>query len=315
MKKRLAMLFGGLAALAVAAFGAPASAETYPVRPITFIVPWPGGGTTDIIGRLLAEAMSKELGQPIAVVDRVGGGGALGTKQAFDAPKDGYTVLVTTSGNHVLTPITGNVGYKPDDFVGIGQISSRTLVLATKGDKWKNVADFIKDAKANPGKYTFGAVPNVLPYIVTAAFAKAAGIELTHVPQTGGATGVTGVLGGHLDLVPESLESMQQYLKSGAMKALVVFNDKRDPAAPDVPTAKELGFDVIGNPWTGLAVAKGTPPEIVEKLRAVMAKVAKDPAFVALVEKSGAGVEYLDGPSFTALFSRDFEKFKAAMGK
>ena len=93
----------------------------------------------------------------------------------------------------------------------------------------------------------------------------------------------------------------------------MVFNAARDPALPDIPTAKELGFDVVGNPWTGLAVAKGTPDAVVAKLRAVMAKVAKDPAFVATVEKTGAGIEYLDGPAFTALFSRDFAKFKAAV--
>ncbi len=133
------------------------------------------------------------------------------------------------------------------------------------------------------------------------------------MPQTGGAPGVTGVLGGHLDLVPESLESMQQHLKSGAMTALVVFNETRDPALPDVPTAKELGFDVVGNPWTGLAVAKGTPDPVVAKLRTVMAKVAKDPAFVEAVAKTGASIEYLDGPAFTALFARDFAKFKAAV--
>lgn len=312
MKTTRRLLIGALAALPLAAHAFTASAQQYPAKPITFVVPWPAGGTTDIIGRLLGDAMAKELGQPVAVVNRVGGGGAVGTKAAFDAPKDGYTVLVTTSGNHVLTPIKGNVGYQPDDFIGIGQISSRTLILATKADRWKSARELIADAKANPGKFTFGAVPNVLPYLVASGFAKAAGIQLTHVPQTGGAPGVTGVLGGHLDLVPESLESVQQHLKSGAMRGLVVFNEARDPAAPDVPTAKELGFDVVGNPWTGLAVAKGTPEPIVLRLREVMAKVAKDPAFVTLVERSGASIEYLDGPTFTTLFSRDFEKFKAA---
>src|SRR3546814_2726347 len=108
------IVLGTLLAVPLAVGSLPALAQEYPVKPITFIVPWPAGGTTDIMGRLLGEAMSKDLGQPIAVVNRVGGGGALGTKAAFDAPKDGYTVLVTTSGNHVLTPIKGNVGYKPE---------------------------------------------------------------------------------------------------------------------------------------------------------------------------------------------------------
>ena len=293
-----------------------ARAADYPEKPITFIVPWPAGGTTDIIGRLLADGMSTDLGKPIAVVNRVGAGGSLGTKAALDAPKDGYTVLVTTSGNHILTPLAKDVGYKSADFAPIGQVSSRTLALGVKADApWKNLADLQKDAKANPGKFTFGAVPNVLPFLTLDQWTKAAGVSLTFVPQQGGAPGVTGTLGGHLHMVPESLSSMNSHLKAGSMRALAVFNDERDPAAPDVPTAKEQGFAVFGNPFTGLAVAKGTPDAVVARLRQAMAKVVKDPAFQDKALKTGSDVTYLDGPAFGKVWERDWTAYAPLLQK
>lgn len=316
MKRHRRTILAALAALPLVAAPLVAPAADYPSKPITFIVPWPAGGTTDIVGRLLADAMSGRLGQPVAVVNRVGAGGSLGTKAALDAPKDGYTVLVTTSGNHILTPLAKDVGYKADDFVAIGQIASRTLALGVKSDKpWKNLKDLQKDAAANPGKYTFGAVPNVMPFLTLDQWARMAGVQLTHVPQKGGAPGVTGTLGGHLDMVPESLSSMQSHLKAGTMRALAVFNEARDPAAPDVPTAKEQGFAVFGNPFTGLAVAKGTPQAAVEALRKAMQQAATDPGFQDKAVKAGSNVTYLDGPAFAAVWARDWAAYAPVLQK
>jgi len=315
MKRRI--FLGTTAALALLA-GAPFAgfAADYPAKPITFVVPWPAGGTTDIIGRLLADAMSTDLGKPIAVVNRVGAGGSLGTKAVLDAPKDGYTVLVTTSGNQILTPLAKNVGYTSADFVPIGQVSSRTLALGVKADApWKNLADLQKDAKANPGKYTFGAVPNVLPFLTLDQWTKMAGVQLTFVPQQGGAPGVTGTLGGHLSMVPESLSSMNSHLKAGTMRALAVFNEERDPAAPDVPTAKEQGFAMFGNPFTGLAVARGTPDAAVKRLRQSMAKVVMEPAFQDKAMKAGSNVTYLDGEAFGKVWARDWEAYAPVLQK
>jgi tripartite-type tricarboxylate transporter receptor subunit TctC len=315
MKRRI--FLGTTAALALLGSAPLAGfAADYPEKPITFVVPWPAGGTTDIIGRLLADAMSTDLGKPIAVVNRVGAGGSLGTKAVLDAPKDGYTVLVTTSGNQILTPLAKNVGYKSSDFVPIGQVSSRTLALGVKADApWKNLADLQKDAKANPGKFTFGAVPNVLPFLTLDQWTKLAGVQLTFVPQQGGAPGVTGTLGGHLSMVPESLSSMNSHLKAGTMRALAVFNEERDPAAPDVPTAKEQGFAVFGNQFTGLAVAKGTPDAAVKRLRQSMAKVVMEPAFQDKAMKAGSNVTYLDGEAFGKVWARDWEAYAPVLQK
>lgn len=297
-------------AMVAAALAAPASAQEYPQRPITLIVPWSAGGTTDIMARLFAPELSEELGQPVAVVNRVGGGGALGTQEALEST-DGHTILMTTSGNHVLTPLANDVGYAADDFTGIGQLAIRTLILAVREDApWTDLASLQEDAKADPGAYTFAAVPKVLPYLTLQSWADEAGVELVHVPQQGGAPGVNAVLGGHVDMVPESLSSVKSHLDAGDMRGLAVFNEERDPEAPDVPTAAEQGFEIYGNPFTGVAVAEGTPDEVVEKLREATARIAEDPEFRDRMAKAGATVDYRDGPGLEERWSRDWETYK-----
>lgn len=308
MKRRMFLLAGAVAG--VVAGITPAMSQSYPERPITMIVPWSAGGTTDIVARLFAAELGTELGQPVAVVNIVGGGGALGTSEALQAT-DGYTIIMTTSGNHILTPLANDVGYAHDDFVGIGQLSVRTLVLAVLSEKpWQSLTDLQEDAAANPGAYTFGAVPNVLPFLTLSSWANAAGVELLHVPQQGGAPGVNGVLGGILDMVPESLSSVQQHLQAGTMRGLAVFNAERDPVAPDVPTAAEQGFEVYGNPFTGVAVAGGVSDEVVETLRTATAKIASDPAFQERMATAGDSVTYLDGPAFEAVWARDWDAYE-----
>jgi tripartite-type tricarboxylate transporter receptor subunit TctC len=306
-----------LLALSLSVVGAAtAGAQGYPAKPLRIIVTWNAGGTTDITARLFAPELARELGQPVAVINIVGGGGALGTKEVLDAPKDGYTLLMTTSGNHILTPLNKKVGYTQADFIPIGQLSSRTLALAVRADApWKTLADLQKDAKANPGKYTFGAVPNVLPFLTLSAWTKMAGISLVHVPQQGGAPGVTNTLGGHLNMVPESLASLLSHVRDGKLRILAIFNDERDPAAPDLPTAAEQGFKVYGNPFTGLAVAKGTPQPIVDKLIAATAKIAKDPAFQEKMKKAGDVVSYLDAKAFGEVWKRDWAAYEPILAK
>lgn len=304
----------GAAAVALLA-AMPATAQSWPEKPVTMMVTWNAGGTTDIIARLFAEELSGELGQPVPVVNRVGGGGALGTSEAL-AATDGYTVLMTTSGNHILTPLTNDVGYSFDDFEPIGQLSSRTLALAVLDDKpWTNLDDLKAAAAADPGALTFAAVPNVLPYLTLVDWAEKAGVELTNVPMQGGAPGVTAALGGHVDMVIESLSSVNAHLQEGTMRGLAVFNSERDPAAPDVPTAAEQGYDVYGNPFTGVAIAKGVPEEVVARLEEATARIAADAEFQDRMMKAGANVEYLDAAAFGQVWARDWETFEPILSQ
>ena len=295
---------------------AAASAQDYPSKPITLVVTWPAGGSTDVIARLLAEPLGEELGQPVAVVNRKGGGGSLGTKAVLDAPKDGYTVLMTTSGNHILTPLKKDVGYRYDDFVPIGQLVAASLVLAVREDSpWQTLDDMIADVKANPGKYTFGAVPSTMPHLTLNALAEAAGLELVHIPMQGGAPGVKALLAGDVDMLPANASSVASNLKAGKLRALAVFNAERDPAFPDIPTAKEQGYAVFGNPFVGLAVAKGVPQEAIDRLRAALEKVANDPEFQAKAVKTATAITYLPAEEFGAIWERDWNAYEPVLRK
>lgn len=306
-----AKLFAMLAALVPALWLGAAHAQSYPSKPITLIVTWPAGGSTDVIARLFAEPLGAALGQPVAVVNRAGGGGSLGTMAALDAPKDGHTLLMTTSGNHVLTPAKQDVGYTYEDFVPIGQLVAATIMLAVHADApWKTLADFVKDAKANPGKFLFGGVPNGMPHLTLNGLASAAGLELVHVPMKGGAPGATALLAGDIQALPANAATVASNVKAGKMRALAMFGAQRDPAFPDVPTAKEQGYAVFGSPFVGVAVAKGVPRGAIDKLRAAVAQVAKDPDFRAKALKTATVITYLPAQQFGEVWARDWRAYR-----
>jgi tripartite-type tricarboxylate transporter receptor subunit TctC len=291
-----------------------AQAQSYPSKPITLIVTWPAGGSTDVIARLLADPLGTALGQPVAVVNRAGGGGSLGTMAALEAPKDGYTVLMTTSGNHVLTPLKKDVGYRYDSFVPIGQLVAATVMLAVRADsKWKTLADFVKDAKANPGKYTFGAVPNGMPHLTLGGLEKVAGLKLVHVPQKGGAPGAKALLAGDVDVLPANASTVASNLKAGKMRALAMFGSKRDAAFRDVPTATEQGYAVLGSPFVGVAIAKGVPQDAIDTLRAAVKKVANDKDFQAKALKTATVITYLPADEFGAVWARDWKAYEPVL--
>lgn len=306
--KHLARVLGLLAA---ALWLGAAQAQSYPSKPITLIVTWPAGGSTDVIARLFAEPFGQALGQPVAVVNRAGGGGSLGTMAALEAPKDGHTVLMTTSGNHVLTPGKQDVGYTYEDFVPIGQLVAATIMLAVRADApWQSLADFVKDAKANPGKFLFGGVPNGMPHLTMNGLAKAAGLELVHVPMKGGAPGATALLAGDIQALPANASTVASNLKAGKLRALASFGEERDPAFPGVPTAKEQGYAVFGSPFVGVAVAKGVPQAAIEKLRAATAQVAKSEDFQEKALKTATDITYLPADKFGEVWARDWKTYR-----
>lgn len=308
-----------LAAMALGFAGAatlPATAQDYPSKPIQMIVTWNAGGSTDVLARLLADPLGEALGVPVAVVNRAGGGGALGTMAALDAPKDGYTILATTSGNHILTPLKNDVGYTYEDFVPIGQLVAASILLAVKTDSpWQTLDDFVSDVKANPGKYNFGAVPSVIPHLTLQSLIDKEGLDIVLVPQQGGGPGATALLNGTIDVQPANAATVASNIKGGTMRALAVFGKERDAAFPDVPTAAEQGYEVYGSPFVGLAVAKGTPEEAITKLREALETVAKDPDFQEKVLKTASEITYLPADEFGAVWERDWNTFKPMLQK
>jgi tripartite-type tricarboxylate transporter receptor subunit TctC len=300
-------------ALALAALviflAAPVSA--YPTKAIEVVVPFPAGGRTDIIARQFAATASKHLGQQMVVVNKVGGGGAVGTAAVIGAPPDGYTLIATTIGNQILRPLSAQVPYRYDQLSAIGQIAASPLGLATRPDRpWKSLQELAADAKKRPNEISFAANLLLLPHLTVAAYAERAGVQLKHVPQTGDAPGITAALGGHIDLVVSANSTLVSHVKSGALRVLGTFSAARDPALPDVPTAKEQGYAVIGEPWTGLAAPPSTPADVLAKLRSVFAAVMKDPEFLAGMQKIGEEPRPLDHVAFAARWKQDWDEFE-----
>lgn len=289
----------------------PAAAQDYPSKPIELVVPWNAGGSTDVIARLLADPLGDELGTPVAVRNVAGGGGSQGSQAVLDAPKDGYTVLATTSGNHILTPLTNDVGYRYDDFVPIGQIVAANIILAVDAESpWQSLDDLVEALKADPEEYLFGGVPDSTPQLTFNALEREAGIKAVHLPMQGGAPGANALLAGDIDFLPANAATVASNLKAGKMRGLAVFSKERDEAFPDIPTAEEQGYPVYGSPFVGLAMAKGVPQERIEILRSALKAVAKDPEFRKRAEKTATAVTYLPAEEFGEVWARDWKTYK-----
>lgn len=294
MKTRLLIFL----ALLVVAVTTPAQAD-YPTKPIELIAPYPAGGPADVLARILAQAAGPHLGQSVVVVNKPGGGGTVGTAFAARAKADGYTVLVAAIPPTVIQPHLVKVPYTSQDFVPVAQLSSRTLVLSVKASApFKKLSDLLDQARREPGKLVYTTTQGTVPHLVGADLFKRAGVQLTLVPQAGDAPALTMVLGGNADAVISSRVSALPHVQASTLRPLVVFNEARDPILSDVPTARESGFDVVGNPWTGVALAKGTPEEIVKRWEDLLAKLARDPAFIEALKKVGEDVVYLGRAEF-----------------
>lgn len=314
--KKPAMLLGAVG-LAMVAMAGDAFAQAYPSKPITFVVPWGAGGRTDIVGRMVSNVMGSILGQPIAVVNRTGGRGAVGTKFVLDAPKDGYTVLVTTPGNQILGPVHRDVGFVPSDFRGVGRVAVGSVILASNTKQpFNDAKTMIEYAKANPGKVSYSGVKNVLPWLAAEALAGKAGLKFKHVPAKGDADAVPMALGGHVNMVSaSSLNAIASHVTAGTMKPLMVFADQRIKELPDTPTATELGYAVTASPWTGVAVAKGVPEDRLQTLRDALKKAVETKSIQNFAKASKTTLSYLDGPGFEKQWDNEFNTFKAVVKK
>ena len=277
--------------IAIAAFGvlisAAAGAQEYPTKPITLIVPWPAGGSTDISMRAIAERASKELGQPIAIDNRAGGGGTVGpATMAAAAKPDGYTIAQIPITVFRL-PLMQDVSWDPaKDFTYIVHLTGYTFGVTTSADgpfkTWQDVVDF---AKANPGKVTY-ATPGTGTslHVGMEQIAAKAGIKLTQVPFKGGAETNAAVLGQHTMLQADST-GWKPLVDAKQLRLLMVWTAKRSPNYPDTPTLQELGYSMVYDSPFGIAGPKGMDPKIVAKLHDAFKKAVEDPAVIATLAK------------------------------
>ena len=303
----LALLCG---ASLLAVFPAAAQ-EPFPSRPIQLVVAQAPRGAADLHARPLAQAMERFLRQPVVVVNKTGAGGVMGTQFVASSRADGYTLLVAMPGFFINPQVDilfdRPPRFKPEQFTPIARLSAEPLVLvAHPARPWKSVADLVADAKRRPGDITYASsgVYTGL-HFPTEIFASAAGITMKHVPYNGAGPAVIALLGGHVDALATGLGTVLAHIKSGGLRALATSGDRRLAALPDVPTLKELGFDVEYYLQVGIVARKDTPAPALKVLREAVKQAVRDPEFEAAMALLGTAVSYLDADEYQDLWAKD----------
>ena len=278
---------------------------------MTFINPFPPGGAVDVVARPLAAVLEPILKQPVVIETKAGAAGQVGAQFAASATPDGYTLLmhiVSISGFAEVDKLFGRpVKFTRDDFIPIARFIADPMVLVVNDQQpYKSLKEFVDDAKKRPNELIFSSsgLYGAL-HLPTALFMRAAGVQMKHLPTNGGGPALTAILGNNSQVLVSSIAASSAQMKAGKLKALACFGDKRAPALPDVPTMKELGYNVEFYLWVGMFAPKGTPEPIVTALREASRKAAADAKFAEAMKNLGQDVAYLDQAEFKAFWDAD----------
>lgn len=294
LQKAAALRTALLALAAVVGATAPlaALADAYPDHPIRFVVPYPPGGGTDVIARIVQPRLQALLGQSIVIDNKGGAGGSLGTEVVSRAAPDGYTVLFTLSSHTINPAIFPKLSYDTlKDFEPVGLVASLPQLLAANpGVPVRSVADLIAQAKAAPDKFSFASVGNGSPgHLAGELMMIRTGTHMVHIPYRGGGPAVTDVVGGQVPLIWVSIPAAAQQVKAGKLRALAVSTVKRSPAFPDVPTMQEAGVaDFEVDSWYAMLVPAKTPRAVIDKLNKALNAVLAEPAIRSQLLDQGA---------------------------
>jgi tripartite-type tricarboxylate transporter receptor subunit TctC len=305
----------------LAAAGLAAAQAAYPSKPVTMIVPFPPGGLADVVGRPVAEAMGRELGQSVIIENKPGAGGGIGMAAASKAAPDGYTILMSLSSFTVLPEADVVIGRSPmyslNSLRPIARFTADPTVLAVRADApWKTVKDFIEDAKRRPGAINYGSSGNYgTMHVPMEILAQNTGIKLTHVPYTGAGPAVVALLGGQIDAVSSGPATVLQQVKAGKLRVLAHWGNARLQTLPEVPSLKESGYDAEYAQWSGLFVPAGTPEPIVQKLRAAARFAANDPQVKDVILNAGSPILYQDTPDFEKYVQADARRMADVVKK
>jgi len=310
----------GSAAAAAALAARPATAqEPYPARPVTFINPFPPGGAVDVVGRPFAAALEPLLKQPVIIETKAGAAGAVGAQFAANAKPDGYTLLAHLPSISGFAAVDAMFGRTPKftraDFIPIARLTEGPLVLVVNDQQpYKTLKEFVDDAKKNPNKLIFSSsgLYGAL-HLPTALFMQAAGVQMKHLPTAGGGPALTAILGNNSQVLVTSIAAASAQMKAGKLRALACYSPKRAAATPDVPTLKELGYNVEFSIWVGLFAPKGTPEPVIAKLRAETKNAVANEQFRKAIANIGDVVAYLDQPEFKAFWDTDAKRVESAV--
>ena len=311
---RLAFVSVACAALVSLVSGPAAWAQAdYPSKPVKIIVPFPAGGTSDVMGRMVADELSKILKQPFVVENVGGAGGVIGTERGAKSAPDGYTIIQTGVGQsavaHGLDP---NLKYNSNtDFVHISQVHSGPNVLVVHPSlPFKTLKELVDYAKVNPGKLDYGFTPAASGHMAMELFKQTAGIFMLGIPYRGGGPMMTDMLGGNIKVMFINQDVALQHIRAGKLRPLAVSSERRNGLYPDVPTIAESGykgFEALS--WSGMSVPRGTPQAIVDKLEAAMTSALTSGAMRQRLESQGFVVPEPGSRHYTAFVKAELERW------
>ena len=292
------------------------SARNFPEKPIKLVIAFPAGGPTDVTMRQLAENAGKQLGQPVIIENKPGAGGTLPAQALQTAQPDGYTLAQMPLGVFRL-PYTTKINWDPvKDISYVINVTGYAFGIVVPADSpFKNWADFVAYAKANPGKLTYGSTGTMTsPHLTTELIAQKAGIELQHVPYKGSADLMLATISGQLMAAADSTGFAQQ-VAAGKLRVLNTWGEKRLEKFPDAPTLKELGYDMVQNSPFGIGAPRGTPPEVVAKIHDAFKKAMEEPSYVAALAKYDMLPNYMSSADYTRFAQDTFGREKALIEK
>jgi len=304
----------GIASICLVLWGLPALAQTYPTKPIRFIVPFPAGGAGDIVIRALGRKLTERWGQPVIVDNRSGASGAVGLQIAAKAPADGYTLLLGTASTHAINPaMQRSVPFDPvKDFTAIAPlIAIPNILVAHPAVPAHSLQELIELARSKPGALTFASNgTGTSAHMAGELFKRAAGIDIVHVPYKGAGIAINDVLGGHVQLLFGAVATSLPHVQAGRLRALAVTSLQRSAAAPDVPTMAESGlpgFEVVQ--WFGVFGPAGMPRDIVAKLNAETARSLETPDVKERFTRQGFEIQHGSPEAFARYTRMEIEKW------
>ena len=288
-------------------------AQEYPSRPIRVIVPYAAGGSSDGPMRVIAQEMSKHIGQQVVVENRPGQGAMIGSEAAAKSPADGYTLLLASNPNAISASLYSNLSFNPvEDFAPITMLGrEQAVLLAHPSLPAKTVQELVALAKERPGKINYGSSGNgSAQHLFMALFTSTAGIQLTHIPYKGSAQATTDLLGGQISLNMPGLAAMMTHIRSGKLRALAVSGASRSPLLPEVPTLAESGMTGYSQyVWMGLLAPKGTPAPVIDKLRRELLVSVRAPDVQKFMDTAAIEVITTTPEEYGAFFRKDRDQW------
>ena len=308
----------GAAGAALALWPLASQAQAWPAKPIRLIVPFPPGGTTDVVTRLIATELTKSLGQPVVVDNKPGAGTVLGVDLAAKAPADGYTLVTVANSFCVNQTLVKNLPYDGlRDLRPVGLMGMSEHVLATHpGSGLKTVADLIAAAKKQPGKLSYASFgAGTSAHLAGAMLEAQAGIEMIHVPYKGQAPALNDLIGGQVTVMFGNWPEFRQHVQSGKLVALGMATARRSPLAPQIATLTEQGLPIESNSWNGILTRSGTPDAVVQRLDAEINKALQAPAVVQAFQDGGIVSLAATPERFAAFIRSETDKYAQVIRK